>query len=86
MGSEVSWRLLAECRGEAAVHFFAPSHFERKDEKDRREGAARALCQVCPVRRQCLDYALEVREPHGIWGGLNELERRHLLRRLAAVG
>ena len=30
-----------------------------------------------------LDYALVVNEPHGIWGGLNELERRRLLRRRA---
>ncbi len=86
MSSEVSWRLLAQCRDEAAVHFFAPSHFERKDEKDRRETSARALCRVCPVREQCLDYALSAREPHGIWGGLNELERSRLLRRLAAAG
>ena len=34
----------------------------------------------CPVRPECLEYALEVRETHGIWGGLNEMERRALLR------
>jgi len=32
------------------------------------------------VRPECLEYALEVRETHGIWGGLNEMERRALLR------
>jgi hypothetical protein len=26
-----------------------------------------------------LDYALTIREPHGIWGGLNEGERRLIL-------
>ena len=30
------------------------------------------------MRRECLDYALRIREPHGIWGGLNEIERRML--------
>jgi WhiB family redox-sensing transcriptional regulator len=76
------WRDLALCHGDLASYFFPPSHFERKPEKDRRESVARALCQRCPVREACLDYAITVREPHGIWGGLNELERRRLLRRL----
>jgi WhiB family redox-sensing transcriptional regulator len=80
---EPSWRVRAKCRGDNAVFFFAPPHFERKDEKDAREGAARALCNACPVRQDCLDYAMEVQEPHGIWGGLNELERRRLRKRSA---
>jgi hypothetical protein len=32
------------------------------------------------VRIECLEYAVRIREPHGIWGGLNELERRVLIR------
>ena len=84
MNGEPSWRVFAECRGDNAVHFFAPSHFERKDEKDLREGQARALCAICPVQPDCLEHALAVQEPHGIWGGLNELERRRLLRRRSA--
>jgi hypothetical protein len=31
------------------------------------------------VQHECLDFALRVREPHGIWGGLTEAERRRLL-------
>jgi WhiB family transcriptional regulator, redox-sensing transcriptional regulator len=79
-----AWRATARCRTSSAVHFFPPAHFERKAEKDAREGAARALCRECPVRVECLDYALSVQERHGIWGGLNELERRRLLRKRAA--
>ena len=79
-----TWRGRAECRRDNAVHFFAPSHFERKEEKDLREGQARALCRACPVQQACLEYSLTVQEPHGIWGGLNELERRRLLRKRAA--
>ena len=81
MQTELSWRTLAECRAEHAVHFFPPNHFERKDEKDAREGAARAICRRCPVSAECLEYALTVGESHGIWGGKNELERRLILRR-----
>jgi len=84
MTSDTTWRMYAECRGDNAVHFFAPSHFERKPEKDARENAARTLCRRCPVRDECLDYAMTVDEPHGIWGGMNELERRRLQRKRSA--
>jgi WhiB family redox-sensing transcriptional regulator len=59
--------------------FFPPSHFERKDEKAEREVRAKAICAQCSVQEPCLDYALKIREPHGIWGGRNELERKALL-------
>ena len=81
--TDPGWRAEAQCRQNNAVHFFPPSHFERKEEKDLREGAARALCRACPVQQLCLDYSLAVQEPHGIWGGLNELERRRLIRKRA---
>jgi WhiB family transcriptional regulator, redox-sensing transcriptional regulator len=59
--------------------FFPPTHFERKDEKLERENRAKSICATCSVQKDCLDYALRIREPHGIWGGHNELERRALL-------
>ena len=73
------WQVKAACRGPQAVVFFAPTHFERKDEKAEREQRAKSICAQCSVRQPCLDYALRIREPHGIWGGLNEVERRALL-------
>lgn len=78
---ETTWRSLAECRGDNAHFFFPPNHFERKPEKDMREEAARSLCRRCRVQADCLSFALETEEHHGIWGGLNELERRRVLRR-----
>jgi WhiB family redox-sensing transcriptional regulator len=63
--------------------FFPPSHSERKDERVARERAAKEICKVCPVRRECLAYAIRIREPHGIWGGLNELERKQVIERRA---
>lgn len=46
--------------------------------------AAKAICASCPVRAECLDYALEHEDigAHGIWGGLSEVERRGLKRQL----
>ena len=79
--TEELWQVKASCRGPQAAVFFPPSHFERKDEKEERETRAKAICMTCPVRKSCLEYAIRIREPHGIWGGLNELERKAMLAR-----
>ena len=76
---EDDWQVQAACRGPQAAVFFPPPRFERKDEKLEREQRAKEICESCSVRRACLSFALEIREPHGIWGGLNEAERRQLL-------
>lgn len=38
--------------------------------------AAKAICSRCPVLHDCRDYALRSRQPFGVWGGLDEEERR----------
>lgn len=79
------WQREAACRGEYAPHFFPPPHFEPKALRIARERTAKAICRQCPVSSECLAYALESREPHGVWGGLNEAERRSLLDGRGAV-
>lgn len=74
-----AWQVKAACRGPQATVFFPPSTFERKDEKLERERRAKAICATCAVKQPCLEYALRIREPHGIWGGLSEAERKRLL-------
>ena len=44
---------------------------------------AKAVCRRCEVREQCLAWALEAGQDHGVWGGLSEDERRALKRRNA---
>ena len=44
-------------------------------------GAAKAICATCPVREQCLEFALETRPGDGVWGGLTGQERHRLIRR-----
>jgi len=78
-----AWQPVALCRGNHSHLFFPPNTAERKDERERREIRARSICGVCPVKGQCLDYAMEIREPYGIWGGLTESERRTILARAA---
>ncbi len=77
---ELNWQSKAGCRGSDANLFFSPTHLETKEERQVREIAAKAICADCAVRRPCLEFALMTREPHGIWGGMNELERRHAVR------
>lgn len=47
---------------------------------------AKRICSGCPVRDECLGYALEHNEAFGIWGGFTERERRRLKRRSRVPG
>jgi WhiB family redox-sensing transcriptional regulator len=76
------WRLDAACRTFDIYLFFAPDG-ERQQERDQREARAKRVCSGCPVRRQCLEYAITNPEKHGIYGGLNEDERASEKRRRA---
>jgi WhiB family redox-sensing transcriptional regulator len=44
---------------------------------------AKQTCVACPIRVQCLTYALDNDERFGVWGGLSEKERRRLRRQAA---
>jgi WhiB family redox-sensing transcriptional regulator len=44
---------------------------------------AKVVCRRCDVREQCLQWALESGQDHGVWGGMSEDERRALKRRNA---
>ena len=41
---------------------------------------AKAVCGNCTVIQQCRQWALDTREPFGVWGGMSEKERANLLR------
>jgi WhiB family transcriptional regulator, redox-sensing transcriptional regulator len=73
------WQNNALCRGNHAHLFFPPSTFERKDDRERREMRAKAICNVCPVMGECSQYAVAIREPFGIWGGMTEADRKQLI-------
>ncbi|HET9729991.1 MAG TPA: WhiB family transcriptional regulator [Acidimicrobiia bacterium] len=74
-----TWHLEASCRGPESILFFPPSAPERREDREAREARAKAICASCTVQTACLEFALRVREPHGIWGGLTETERRRLI-------
>lgn len=66
-----TWRLYAVC----ADPGLAPLFFSYDAEVLAR---AVTVCESCPSRKACADYALANREEHGVWGGLLEHERRRL--------
>jgi WhiB family redox-sensing transcriptional regulator len=71
-----SWQARAACRGLGTDRFF----LEVDDDPE----PALAVCRGCPVKRECLNYALhEPRHPVGVWGGTSERERRRLRRESA---
>ena len=66
------WRSAAACRSADPDLFFPIS-----DSGPAREQAAKAkaICATCRVRRECLAFALQTGQIHGIWGGATEHER-----------
>jgi WhiB family redox-sensing transcriptional regulator len=65
-----AWMKRAQCRGEDRALFFPALGANA--------AKARAICAICPVRRECLAYALADPESAGVWGGISERERRKL--------
>jgi len=41
---------------------------------------AKNVCKQCVVRIECLEYALENRIDHGVWGGESERARRRIIK------
>ncbi|SFN30180.1 Homeodomain-like domain-containing protein [Pseudonocardia ammonioxydans] len=66
------WRSRAACRGSEPETFFPTA--AGGPELARAEAAAKRICTGCPVRTECLAWAMEVL-PFGIAGGLSEAER-----------
>jgi len=72
-----NWRDGASCRHLNAALFFPSGNTGAALEQIL---AAKAVCRTCPVRSQCLEFALESNQEAGIWGGTDEDERRRLRR------
>lgn len=77
----MDWRRQAACRDEDPELFFpvgtsGPALLQVAE--------AKSVCARCPVLAECLTWALETGEDAGVWGGLDEDERRALRRRQSA--
>ena len=74
---DLKWKLDGACRWVDPELFFPASDAEAEP--------ARQVCAQCGVRQRCLQYAVEIRDFEGVWGGLTGPERRSLERRRKPV-
>lgn len=65
-----NWRDNAACANTDPDAFFP--------QKSRSGNDAKRVCATCPVREQCLQWALENNMRFGIWGGMTDNERRRI--------
>lgn len=62
------WRYQAVCASTDPEVFFP--------EKGGSTREAKKVCAGCPVREQCLQWAIATGQGFGVWGGMSERERR----------
>ena len=71
----MDWRHRAACLTEDPELFFpvgntGPALQQIED--------AKKICQSCAVKDQCLNWALDAGQDHGVWGGMSEEERSQM--------
>lgn len=71
MADKYDWLTLARCATQDCDGLYEQGPIQKE---------ARLICAECSVRLECLVDALERRENFGVWGGLNERERRAIVK------
>lgn len=66
---DTAWMKDALCRREVDPESFYPA-------KHKKATGAKSVCGGCPVRAECLEYSLAMRDDFGVWGGESARERR----------
>lgn len=74
-----AWMDEADCAGIGSDWWYPRAREDRASEIGRE---AKRVCRNCPVRLECLEYALDIKEEYGIWGGLTPGERRKIPRNI----
>lgn len=72
-----NWTTKAACKGMPVNDFYPTGHGPAAVKSVR---AALAVCDRCPVRRECLDDANALGDFYGIRGGLTGSERASMVR------
>lgn len=68
------WKSLAACKSMDPAIFFPTDYDKVGIEK------AKSICNVCPVKYQCREYAIQVRCEYGVFGGTTWKERVKIIR------
>ena len=73
---DTDWRSRSACLDADPELFFPLSSMGPSLEQ---LAEAKQICRRCPVRSECLEFALSTQQAHGVWGGTSEEERRRLV-------
>ena len=75
------WREFGSCR-KLDTNMFFP--IGQTGEAEIKIARAKNVCVPCPVRQQCLEFAITTNQEYGVWGGHSEEERRVVRRQWRA--
>lgn len=89
--TNLAWKDFAICKGMTDLFYDCESSTTRSESGEARYGPSRAtrdavaraaaICDKCPVKVPCLEFALDNHERWGVWGGKAWYERRRILKR-----
>ena len=79
--ADEEWKDRGACRGKAPRRRGDPDPFfpEGRRQAHHEQREALDCCSICPVKIDCLRYAITTRQQYGHWGGHTERQIRHLL-------
>jgi len=60
---------------EDAPEIFFPEDFPEKQLRELSIATAKRLCNQCPIKRDCLEYAIETDQRFGVWAGTTSADR-----------
>lgn len=75
---KTDWRDQGACRGKASK---SSDPWFPKPTNNPGIQAAKGVCFACPSMTQCGQFALTTNQEEGVWGGLNEAQRRSVRKR-----
>ena len=78
IGTATNWRSAGACLSADPDLFFPISS---TGPAERQRARAKTICAGCPVRRECLEFALSHNQIYGIWGGTTAEDRQRERRR-----
>jgi len=75
---DLAEQVSAECRENPDVFFPEDWDIPGMADSAKARNLAKQMCLRCPIKSECLQYAIEAKEQQGVWGGLTAHERRDL--------
>jgi WhiB family redox-sensing transcriptional regulator len=75
LDNRAGWWARAACASADPELFFPISY---SGPALRQVARAKAICARCPIRQECLRYAVDAGSIQGVWGGMTEGERQRL--------